>query len=190
MFRALLTGALALLFLSATASATVVIATEFREVVSDATLIFRGHITDVRAIVVPNQGIETVATVAVDEALKGRASEFVSIRVPGGAVGRYRWVMVGAPSLHAGEEALFFLKRDGNNVWRPVGLAMGIYRVQAEAVTGRAVVDPPLAAGMTASTGTVVRGDARRHVMAVSEFESLVRVVMAGQSGAAQRGGR
>src|SRR5438093_7837622 len=112
MFRAALSLCLGALWLcsSAPVSATVLIPAEFREIVADSTLIVRGHITDVRAVVVPNQGVETIATIAVDATLKGSPEDFVSMRIPGGVVGRYRWVMVGAPSVKSGEQGVFFLK--------------------------------------------------------------------------------
>jgi hypothetical protein len=106
----------------------------------------------------------------------------VYVRVQGGEIGRDRHIAVGAPQLTVGEQAVFFLRRLADSTMRPIGLTMGVYRVKAEAGTGRAVVDPPLVAGQTASVGTVVRGDVRRKPMAVSEFESLVRLVMAAQS--------
>ena len=68
--------------LSAPLSATVIVPAEFREIVADAAVIIRGRVTNVRAEVVPNQGIETVATIAVEAALKGSPGDFVSIRVP------------------------------------------------------------------------------------------------------------
>jgi hypothetical protein len=169
----------ALAWCGAAASATVVVPTAFRDVVKDAALIARGHVTDVRSVVVPNAGIDSVATIAVDSLLKGPAAQFVSIRVPGGQVGRYRFVAVGAPHLVIGEQAVFFLKRDPDNAWRPIGLTLGIYRVQADPQSGRPVVDPPLVPGVTASIGQVVRGDRRRAPMPIPEFESLVRLVMA-----------
>jgi len=169
------------LFLSAVAlSATVTIPTEFKEVVADASLIARGRVTDVRAVETPRQGVETIATIAIDAVLKGEPADFVTMRLPGGVIGRYRSVMVGAPTVSVGQQAVFFLKRDAVlNAWRPVGLSMGIYRVQPEPSTGRPVISPPVAGGQTAAVGPVVRGDPARRFMAVSEFESLVRVVLA-----------
>lgn len=163
-------------------SATVVIPTEFKEIVSDASLIVRGHITDVRSVVVPNTGIESIGTIAVDATLKGQPEAFVSIHVPGGEIGRDRFFMVGAPRLTVGENAVFFLKRGADNLWRPVGLTMGIFRMQSEAQTGRTVVDPPLMTGQTAAAGPVIRGDVRRRSMPVDEFESLVRLVVVSQA--------
>ena len=50
----------------------------------------------------------------------------------------------------AGEQGVFFLKRDANNAWRPVGLAMGIYAIHPSPATRLPVVNPPLVAGRTA----------------------------------------
>jgi hypothetical protein len=168
---------------------SVVVPTEFRAVVSEATLIVRGHVTDIRAVVMPGVGIDSIATVAVDGVVKGQAGGFLSVRVPGGEDGRYRFVMVGAPTFHVGERAVFFLKPGADNTLRPVGLTMGIYQIHADPQTGQAVVDPPLVAGRTASTGPVVRGDARRRPMPVQEFESLVRLLLAAPQAVPRGGG-
>jgi hypothetical protein len=182
MWRVSTATAVAALLLAGRIFATVVVPAEFKEIVAEAALIVRGHVTDVRGVVVPNRGIETVATIAVDAAIKGTAEDFVTVRVPGGVVGRYRWVMVGAPTLSTGEQAVFFLKRDASTAWRPVGLSMGIYAIHAAASTGAPVVDPPVVAGKTAAVGRVVRGDPRRQSMPVSEFESLIRAVAFSQA--------
>jgi len=182
----------AVLLLPRVLSATVVVPADFKEIVADAGLIVRGHVTDVRAIVVADLGIETVATIAIDSTIKGAASDFVSVRVPGGVVGRDRFVMAGAPTITRGEQAVFFLKRDvAAGGWRPVGLTMGIFVIHASPAGRTPVIDAPLVAGKTASVGPVVRGDARRTPMAVTEFESLVRAVAYGQAAArASRGMR
>jgi hypothetical protein len=73
---------------------------------------------------------------------------------------------------------VFFLKRGADGIWRPVGLAMGIFRVQADRATGRPVIRPPVLADRTASTGPVVRGDTRRSPLSFQEFDALVRVAM------------
>jgi hypothetical protein len=164
----------------ASVGATLVVPADFRQVVTDAGLIVRGRVTDVRAVAVRGVGVDSIVTVAVEGVVKGQADTFVSVRVPGGEIGRYRYVMVGAPTFRVGQRAVFFLKRGADNFWRPVGLTMGVYRVQAAPVSGAPVVQPPLVAGRTASaTGPAVRGDTRRRLMPVAEFESLVRLVMA-----------
>jgi len=186
--RKLFVIAAAVALASLTLAAHVVIPAEFKEVVSDATLIVRGRITDVRVVDGgPPAGVESVATVAVESVLKGQASDFVYIRVPGGQIGQVRHVMVGAPTFKPGQRALFFL-RPGvtDTAYRPIGLTMGVFRVQSDPKNGQPVVEPPLVGGKTAAlSGPAVRGDVRRRMMPVSEFESLVRLVIASPAGQA-----
>ncbi len=171
--------------------ATLVVPAEFREVVADAGLIVRGRVTDLRAVTVPNRGVDTIATVSVEGVIKGQTDAFVSIRVPGGEIGRYRFVMVGAPTFRTGERAVFFLKRGADGTWRPVGLTQGVYRMQPDPVSGLPVVPPPLVAGRNSPrTGPAVRGDPRRRLMPIAEFESLVRLVMLSPVGTAVPRGR
>lgn len=186
MSRRIPSALVAVLLCTGPASATVTVPADFREIVADATLIIRGHVTDVRGVVVPDRGIESIVSIGVEAVLKGDAADFVSIMLPGGLVGRYRSEMVGAPRLRTGERGVFFLRRDRNNMWQPVGLSMGIYRFWPSPASGAEVVDPPLVVGQTADAGAVVRGDARRRPMAVFEFEALVRVVMASPTSAAR----
>jgi hypothetical protein len=174
----------------ASLSATVLVPAEFKEIVSDAALIVRARVTDVRSVVTETRGVESVATLAVDRTLKGSASEFISVTVPGGTVGRITTRMVGAPVLRVGEQAVFFLKRDDRNAWRPVGLSMGVVQVRGDALTGAPVVAAPVVLGQTADAGPVQRGDARRSTMGIASYESLVRLVMAGQTATASRSAR
>jgi hypothetical protein len=122
--------------------------------------------------------------------LKGTAGSFVSLRVPGGVIGRDRVVTVGAPDLRVGEDALFFLDRGPDRLWQPIGLSIGVVPVMADPASGAPVVMPPLLVGRTASAGRVVRGDVRRRPMAVASFESVVRIVLAVQSGVKTRSGQ
>jgi hypothetical protein len=166
-------------------SAHTVIPTEFRQVVADAAFILRGRVTDLRVVTVPRRGTESIVTVAVDSVLKGASTNFVSFHIPGGESGGVRTVVAGAPSFKLGEEAVFFLKRrTDDNGWQPVGLSMGVYRVRTDSRSGLRTINPPAVAGQTTSAGPIVRGDEQRKPMAVSEFESLVRLVMAGAKGA------
>ncbi len=178
--------------LAAPLEATLFIPTEFREVVRDAGLIVRGRVTDVRAVEVRGVGVDTVVTVAVEAVIKGQSEAFVFLRVPGGEIGRYRFVAVSAPVFRVGQRAVFFLHRGPDSAWRPVGLTMGVYRVQPDPISGLPVVPPPVVGGRNAPVrGPAVRGDARRRLMPVAEFESLVRLVMLTPAGqAVPRGGR
>jgi hypothetical protein len=180
-----------LALLTAPLAAHTTIPASFAQVVTEATFILRGRVTDVRSARSPERGVETIATVAVDHVLKGGSTNFVAVRVPGGVIGGTRTIMAGAPSLNVNDHAIFFLAQGADNGWRPVGLSMGIHRVHVDRTTGLPVVNPPLVAGHTASIGPVVRGDVRRKPLAVGEFESLVRLVMLTPTrGSAKSGGR
>src|SRR5262249_32391832 len=129
--------------------ATVTVATDFRQVVATATLIVRGHVTDVRVIAPPGGRVETVATVAVDSTIKGSADAFISVRVPGGRVGNLNVIAVDSPQFSTGEVAIFFLKTGTDQALRPVGLSLGVYPVAVDPQTRQTAVTPPLAAGLT-----------------------------------------
>jgi hypothetical protein len=175
----------------ASLAATVFVPTEFREVVTDSALIVRGRVTDVRPVVLPDSRVESAVTIGVETVLKGAANGFVSVRVPGGTVGAVRHVTIGAPVLRPGERAVFFLWRGTDSLWRPVGLSMGVYAVQNDPRTGQPLVRPPLVPGRTTSIGPIVRGDPRRKLLPIQEFESLVQLIIAGRLGqAVPRGGR
>jgi hypothetical protein len=166
---------------------------EFRDVAHDATLIIRGRVTDLRAVRVPGAGIDTIATVAVESVLKGQGDRFVYVRVPGGELNGRKFVMVGAPTFAPGQRAVMFLRPSATDTtWAPVGLTMGIYRVQRDPATGRPVIHPPVITGRTAgASGTARRGDRDRKFLQVQEFESLVRLVLTSTPGqAVPRGGR
>ena len=175
-------------------TAHTVIPADFKEIISESTLIVRGRVTDVRAVdtSTAGRGVESVVTVAVENVLKGQASGFVYMRVPGGVIGSTRHVMSGAPTFKAGERAVLFLKPGVSDpAYRPVGLTMGVYRIQVESLTRRLVVPPPLVAGRTENaSGPAIRGDVRRKMMPITEFESLVRLGMAARTMAVPRGGR
>ena len=158
--------------------ASTFLSAEFKEVVSAASTIVRGRVSDVRAYRSGSGDVESAVTIAVETTLKGSRETFVSMRLPGGTIGRYRSVMVGAPVMRVGERAVFFLKTGPNNSLWPVGLAQGIYRVSAASAVP--MVYAPVVPGVTTNTtGTVIRGDVRRKTLPVTEFESLVRLVLA-----------
>ena len=193
--RLLVTALVGLILTAGTLFASTFLSAEFREVVSEASTIVRGRVTDVRAVRAPAGNVESVVTIAVEASLKGSTESFVAMRIPGGTIGRYRTVMVGAPVMRVGEQAVFFLKRGpGNSLW-PVGLGQGIYRVSFSAGASAAggtgaggtggggstvpMVHAPVLPGVTTNAvGAVVRGDARRKSLPLTEFESLVRLLL------------
>jgi hypothetical protein len=182
---------LALLVAGASLEASLTLPIDFRTLVNDASLIVRGRVTDVRAIEAQGS-IDSIATVAVESVVKGNASRFVYVRVPGGLVGSRRTVVVGAPRFRVGQRALLFLRPGATDTaYRPVGLTQGVYPILADPATGKVIVEPPvMATKATGASGAVVRGDKHRTPPTVPEFESFIRLAMATPPGAVTNRGK
>jgi hypothetical protein len=163
----------------AMARATVLLPIEFREMVNLSSTIVHGHVTDVHAEWIDGRrSLETFVTIDADEYYKGNAGATVTIRVPGGQMGRFRTIFVGAPEFHQGDEVVLFL-RSYNGRTLIVGLSQGAFRVTADAA-GRRMVTTPVVMGMPgADPQPVVRGDAARRPMAIDAFRDLVKGVLA-----------
>ena len=157
------------------ALATTVAPAAFTEMVSGSQVIVHGSVVDVRARASGGRGtIETVVTVAVVTPLKGDTTAAVVFRVPGGQVGRYRRVMVGAPTFTPGEELVLFLRGHAPAMPMPFGLHQGVYRVTR---SGGSVTVTPL---VPDSAGRVVRGDPARRPLALDAFARNVRSLVEG----------
>src|SRR5687768_9105496 len=160
-------------FIASPALATTIAPTDFAGMVSGSQVIVHGAIIDVRARATGGRGtIETYVTVAVATALKGERVETVVFRVPGGRVGRYRRVMVGAPDFTVGEEVVLFLSGRAPAMPMPFGLHQGVYRVMRRA--GQALVAPLV----PDAAGRVVRGDPARRPVALDDFAGQVRTLV------------
>lgn len=170
---------LAALLSPAAAHAMVSLPADFTEVVTGSALIVHGRVTGVRAQATEGRrSIETIVTLSVTEPLKGRPGATVVFRLPGGQLGRYRRVVVGAPQLAQGDEVVVFLNGRLPALPVPFGLGQGVYRV-VTAVDGRAVVTTPVVqAG--AGVERVVRGDPARRPVTMDAFVREVRAVLQG----------
>ena len=156
-------------------SAMVVVPAEFSEMVTTSDLVVRGRVVETRGqLVGDRRTIETVVTLTVVDAIKGQPGETVYFRVPGGQVGRYRRVMVGAPEFTSGDEVVLFLKGRPPGVPFPFGLSQGVYRVVRDAA-GRSLVTPPI---VSEAVGRVVRGDVSRRPVELSAFTRTVRSIV------------
>jgi len=173
-WRAIVT-IVAMSLMTAAASAMVVLPAEFSAMVTASDLVVHGRVVAIRPqIVGDRRTIETVITVAVVSALKGQPGETVYFRVPGGQVGRYRRVMIGAPEFSEGEEVVLFLKGRAPGVPFPFGLNQGVYRV-VHGAGGSTLVTPPT---ISEAPGRVVRGDLSRRPIALSDFARNVRTIV------------
>jgi hypothetical protein len=167
--------------LSVAPRATVLVPIEFRELVSTAPVIVHGRVVDVRsALLDGRRSVETFVTIEAGEYLKGQLGAHFTIRIPGGQVGRYRTVFVGAPEFQAGDELVLFLKTPRASLPHIVGLSQGAFRVVADPRTGQRMVTTPIVMGKrSGDTEPVVRGDPARRPVPITAFRDVVRQVMA-----------
>ncbi|HET7695871.1 MAG TPA: hypothetical protein VFK57_09205 [Vicinamibacterales bacterium] len=179
--RRLLIVAALLLAAPAGLRATVVIPIEFRELVTTTPIIVHGHVTDVRAAFVDGRrSVDTFVTVAADEYLKGDLGDYVTFRVPGGELGRYRTIFLGAPEFRVGEEVVLFLKTLPGQAPFVAGLNQGAYRIVENAQTRQRMVTSPVVMSRDGvESEPVVRGAAARRPIAYEAFRDIVRGVLA-----------
>ena len=158
--------------------ATVLIPIEFRELVGVSSVIVHGRVADVHAEWIDGRrSVETLVTVAASEFLKGNLTvDSIVVRVPGGQLGRYRTVFVGAPEFQPGDEVVLFLR--GNRI---VGLSQGAFRVVPDVQTGRpTVVSPIVMAAHVDVRESIVRGDPQRKPVTLDSFRDTIRQLLAG----------
>jgi hypothetical protein len=171
LFRFLLLAVLTLLPLAA--GATTILPTDFPGMVAGSPVIVHGRVVAVHAqTTAGRRSIESLVTIAVLDPIKGPAANQIVFRVPGGEIGRYRRVVVGAPEFVAGEEVVLFLSGQGPSVPAPFGLNQGVYRVTR--ASGQAMVTPLV----SAAAGRIVRGDPARRPLTIEAFARHVRAIV------------
>ena len=172
----------ALMLCSFPAGATVLVPTDLGELARDAGAIVRGRVSAIEARWSGGRrSIETVVTVDVEESLKGSLGRTVRFVVPGGTLGRYRSLFVGAPQFAAEERVVLFLGWRGPSYPYLLGLGQGVFRVAANANRTGAMVTPPPMVAPEAGSARIVRGDLSRVPMPLAAFEQRVRELAGGQ---------
>src|SRR5262245_29513902 len=160
------------------ATATVIVPADVGELSREAVAIVRGRVvaTDARWTD-DHRRIDTIVTLAVERYLKGSLGATVQFRVPGGELGRFRSVVVGAPEFSVDDHVVIFLGARGPSVPYILGFSQGVYRVvRAADPSGWMVTPPPV---LPAAAGVrVVRGDATRKPLALADFEGRVRALI------------
>ena len=145
------------------ASATVLVPAEFSEIVGGSEIIAYARIVDVRPEWADGRRwIDSVVTAEVVSYIKGGSADTITFKVPGGRLGRYRSVVVGAPVFARGDEAMLFLKSnaaDADGLPEVFGLNQGVFRVKVDSRTGQRMVVPP---PVMATPATDPRPPARR----------------------------
>lgn len=174
-----------LLSFSHTLTATLILPAEFREIVSGSQIIVHGRVVDVRSEWVDGRSrIESFVTIEAASFYRGTPAPTLTFRTPGGQVGRYKSVTVGAPEFRIGDEAVLFLKSQGPAVPQIFGLNQGLFRVRVDPRTGRRLVIRQVLMAHGAGPERVARGDRDRRPLTLDAFGAQVRTVL--QQGGAQ----
>jgi hypothetical protein len=178
-------GLAGVLWLTIAVDATVIVPIEFRELVLAAPVILHGQVAEVRGgWAAERRSVETFVTIAVADYLKGDLGPSVVVRVPGGQLGRYRTVFVGAPEFQRGEEVVLFLNPASAAYPYIIGLSQGAFRVLADARSGQRMVTTAIVMGKGGDPPErVVRGDPSRKPLTIDAFRGAVRQVLAQRAG-------
>ena len=152
---------------------------EFSALVAKAQAIAYGRVVDLRARYSDDRmKIETVVTLEVGRYLKGDLGEELTFTVPGGTLGRYRAMVVGAPQFSQGEEVVLFLTARAPALPHVVGLNQGVFRVAVDARTGERTIARVPMLGLGPRSQPVVRGSAANRPMSLTAFSGVVRGIV------------
>ena len=171
----------AVALLTARADATTLVPADLGELARDAGAIVRGRVTETAVQWTGDRrSIETVVTIETEASLKGSLGASVRFVVPGGSLGRYRRILVGAPEFSVGQHVVVFLGWRGPSFPYLLGLGQGVFRVEADRDRGWLVTPPPIVPPSSGTVG-IVRGDPARRPMPLAEFEQRVRELAGAQ---------
>ena len=166
--------------LSPLARATVIVPADLGELARDAQAIVRGRVASVEARWTDDhRAIESIVTLEVESTLKGSFGSAVQFRVPGGQLGRFRSLVMGAPEFSVDQRVVVFLVAWGPSVPYVLGMSQGVFRVVA-AESGGWLVTPPALLPAVAGTVPILRGDPNRRPLVLGDFEQRVRALAGG----------
>src|SRR3954465_3834700 len=133
--------------------ATVLIPADLGELSRDALAIARGRVAALDSQWTEDHAtIETIVTLEVEGYLKGSLGSTLRFRVPGGELGRFRSIVVGAPEFVVDQRVVVFLGANGPSVPHVLGLNQGVFRMSRSTDSaGWIVTSPVLPPAATAS---------------------------------------
>src|SRR5690348_16533956 len=103
--------------------ATSLIGTDLRTLSRQAATIVRGVVVNVDTRWAEgHRTVETVVTLEPEAYLKGSPEPSIDLVVPGGLLGRYRSIVVGAPTFTTGQRVILFLGAHGVHELHLIGL--------------------------------------------------------------------
>jgi hypothetical protein len=174
------TFAIVVLFLAASGEATVFLPADLGDLSREAYAIVRGRVVavDARWTSAERVAIETTVTLDAERWLKGALGQTIQFRVPGGRLGRYRNIVMGAPEFARGQQVIVFLGAKPPTLPYVLGLSQGVFRLAAAG--DEWVVTPPAILPAPGPPVRIVRGDLARRLMPVAEFEKHVRNLAVG----------
>ena len=162
-----------LLILAHPLHATSIVPASLPELSRDARVIARGRVVRIDGRWTDGRRtIETLVTLEVESYLKGSFGETVQFRVPGGRLGRFRNLVIGAPRFDVGQRVIVFLGASGPVIPYVLGMHQGVYRVGLSG-NGEWTVTPP----ETVGEAVIVRGGASRRPSPLADFERDVRAL-------------
>jgi hypothetical protein len=136
-FRRLVTLLIAVLVTRGAAFGTTVLKLSFEELVRKSGRIILGRCLSTESRW--NQGntlIYTYSRFAVSDNFKGQANGFVDVVTMGGVVDGITQTISGMPQFEVNEEVVLFLEPSKRNLWQPVGLSQGKFRIEKNSQTG------------------------------------------------------
>jgi hypothetical protein len=163
------------------ARATTLVPVDLGELSRDAQAIVRGRVVSLDAQWTEDRGtIETIVTLEVESYLKGALGPTLRFRTPGGDLGRYRSIVVGAPEFMLDEHVVVFVGARGPAIPYVLGLSQGVFRLARGNAGGDWMVTSPIPSAPANRAAPIVRGDASRQPVPLGEFEQRVRALAAG----------
>jgi len=161
--------------------ATLIVPADLGELSRDARAIVRGRVAALDPQWTEDRGtIETIVTLEVEHYIKGTFGPTLRFRTPGGDLGRFRSIVVGAPEFAVDERVVVFLGAHGPSVPYVLGLSQGVFRVVRAGDAAGWFVNSPAMLPATASGGAIVRGDASRRPLPLDDFEQRVSALAGG----------
>jgi hypothetical protein len=171
--------AVAVVLLATGARTTVVVPADLGELAREARAIVRGTVVAVDAQWTDRRRtIETIVTLDTEAYLKGNLGATVQFHVPGGSLGRFRNIVIGAPHFAVGQRVIVFLGARGPTLPYVLGLSQGVFRLVQNG-SGAWAVSPPMSQDLA---GPAVRGSASLIPAPLAEFEARVRALAAGRA--------
>jgi hypothetical protein len=120
------------MFAASVCTAAVMLKLELKELAAQSGAVVRGKVADLRSEWnADHSRIVTIATVSVDECIKGGLTGKINVGTLGGEVGNVGQKVSGMPVFSRGEEVFLFLEKQGND-WGVTAHGQGKFRVVRE----------------------------------------------------------